>query len=695
MADTNLANPFFANAVHELRTPIQTIIGTLELMDDTALNPEQAEYVRQVGVSADILLSLVNDLLDFSKIQSGQFKVERIGMNPAVVAETTVDLMSIEAHNRGLEIFTDIDYTLSTSIWGDPTRLQQVILNLVKNAVKFTASGYVCVRLTRAAEKQDTMRFEVLDSGIGVADDKKDAIFKDFVQADASTTRKYGGTGLGLSICKNLVTLMGGEIGIIDNPEGQGSCFWFEVPCERCFEKAENDTTPVPLTIPYDTRILIIDDSPLAIRSLTGKLHALGALNVDAALSGEDGLAKMRAAAAEGKPYAIALIDMIMPKMDGWRLSAEINADKSINSSRLYMMVPEGQMGGEAKMKMLDWFNGYVYKPIKRRKLTEALNELNASTLDLEEAKQGEVQKATAAPTASATPSPSVAPVPSPAATSQTASSPVAAEGPQYPYHLLIAEDHPVNQKLLRTFLEKFGATVVSANNGREAVEQLKAHPETDLIFMDIQMPEMNGVEATDEIRKTDWKGIIIACTANTDESDFALYKKHGMNDILVKPFKKASVGEALEKWKSAIEFEEPEEIEELEEIPEDDNLITQLWDYDDFLDTVNHKPELARDLVMQFIDQTRTLLLMGKQSVLDQNHQGITRTAHAIAGSAGSISSHTLYTVAKALEAAGKEEDLQKEHELLNRLSAEFTRFEFMANEMKELAHKQNGISK
>ncbi len=684
MADTQLANPFFANAVHELRTPIQTIIGTLELMDETSLNPEQAEYVRQVGVSADILLSLVNDLLDFSKIESGKFKIERIGMNPAIVAETTVELMSIEAHNRGLEILTDIDYSLSTSIWGDPTRLQQVILNLVKNAVKFTATGYVCVRLTRSPDKENTMLFEVLDSGIGVADDKKDAIFKDFVQADASTTRKYGGTGLGLSICRNLVTLMGGTIGVADNPEGSGSDFWFELPCEPCPDKAENDIATVPLSIPLNTRILIIDDSLLAIRSLTGKLREFGLVNIDSASSGEEGIEKMRSAVKNNEPYAIVLIDMIMPKMDGWRLSAEINADRTINSSRLYMMVPEGQMGGEAKMKMLDWFNGYVYKPIKRRKLVETLNELTGASLDLEEAKPVEPQK-------EVTPSPEVP-----------------ADTPQYPFNLLIAEDHPVNQKLLRNFLEKFGATVISAGNGREAVEQLNQHPETDLIFMDIQMPEMNGVEATDAIRASGYTGIIVACTANTDESDFALYKAHGMNDILIKPFKKASVGEVLEKWKSAITFdavaEEPEEIEELEEIEalsdsidfvvsgeENQNPITQLWDFDDFMNTVNHSMELALDLADQFINQTRMLLLMGKQSLLDKNHQGIARIGHAIAGSAGSLSSHTLFSLAKSLEAAGNEGNPDKESEILNKISAEFTRFEFMSNEIKEQNQAQS----
>ena len=179
MAEETLSSGvFFANAVHELRTPIQTIIGTLELFGDTELNEEQTEYIRQIKFSADILLSLVNDLLDFSKLRSGKFKIERIPVDPIEVTESTVDLISMEAHNRGLEIITDIDYTIPKSVWGDPTRIQQLLLNLVKNACKFTSSGYICVKLS-AIEDNNYLLFEVLDSGIGVPDDKKELIFKD------------------------------------------------------------------------------------------------------------------------------------------------------------------------------------------------------------------------------------------------------------------------------------------------------------------------------------------------------------------------------------------------------------------------------------------------------------------------------------------------------------------------------------
>ena len=487
------ASPFFANAVHELRTPIQTIIGTLELMGDTTLNPEQTEYVRQVKFSADILLALVNDLLDFSKIQSGQFKLERIPVNPSHVVEETVDLISIEAHNRGLEIFTHLSSDLPLAIYSDPTRIQQVLLNFVKNAVKFTSSGYINVKLSKV---DNNLLFEVIDTGIGVPEEKKQLIFKEFCQADASTTRKFGGTGLGLSICKNLAALMKGDIGIRDNPEG-GSIFWFSLPIEECENPPESIPRFTSLNIDLDTKILVVDDHKLALEALVYKLNCIGLKNVETASSGQEALEKLRKASEENNPFTLALVDMIMPVMDGWRLASEINADRSINSTKLYMLVPEGQMGSEAKMKMLDWFNGYIYKPVKYRLLIDTLNSANQK-LDLETVEKVEEKKVeTPAPAAPET----------------------------YDCTVLVAEDHPINQKLLKTFLTNFGCTVFTANNGREAVNQIAEHPEIELVFMDIQMPELNGVEATIEVRKTDYKGIIIACTANSDEADFEMYR--------------------------------------------------------------------------------------------------------------------------------------------------------------------------
>ncbi|MBO4704616.1 MAG: response regulator [Spirochaetaceae bacterium] len=666
MAEETLSSGvFFANAVHELRTPIQTIIGTLELFGDTELNEEQTEYIRQIKFSADILLSLVNDLLDFSKLRSGKFKIERIPVDPIEVTESTVDLISMEAHNRGLEIITDIDYNVPKSVWGDPTRIQQLLLNLVKNACKFTANGYICVKLS-AIEDNKFLLFEVLDSGIGVPDDKKDLIFKDFTQADASTSRKFGGTGLGLSICRNLVELLGGQIGIKDNPDG-GSIFWFKLPLEVCPDTPERKVPEAVVDIPKDIRILIVDDHKLARKSLKDKLASLGLTNVQSAVSGEEALSMLRSAAKEHNPFKIALIDMIMPVMDGWRVSAEINADHDINSTLLYLIVPEGKMGGEAKMKMLDWFNGYLYKPIKRHLLAKILNEGRADPLDLEVAK----------PEAQAAAEP---PQPAP-------------EKKSFPCKVLVSDDHPINQKLLKTFLEQMDVTVFSASNGNEAVARIKEHPEISLIFMDIQMPEKNGVEATEELRADGYKGIIIACTANSDESDFVTYRNAGMNDTLIKPFKRQNVRDTLDKWYTVIN--EDSEIAELEAIPDDepaelepiddnkpDTLLTSIWDVNDMLDTVSNNFMLAEQLIEQFISQTRSSLITAKEALYMTNYTVLANIAHSLKGSSAAMSAGTLADAARKMEVAAKQSDPQKTGQYINEFSAAFTKFAFLADE-------------
>src|SRR5574344_3086971 len=273
---------FLASTLHEIRTPIQTMIGTIELLGDTHLDKEQTEYVRQIEFSANVLLQLANDVLDFTKIRSQEFKLECIPYDVASLIEQVIDLVSIEAFNRGLEVVTDVDYSIPQDVMGDPTRVQQIILNLVKNAVKFTSKGYVLIRLSKY---KDDLLFEIIDSGIGIAPDKQKMIFTDFYQVDASTTRKYGGTALGLSICKNLVAAMKGKIGVRSNPYG-GSIFWFTIPLEPAINVLD-DKRPV-LTPPKNTRILIVDNNSLAVDSLAKKIKALGISTIDTASTGQN-----------------------------------------------------------------------------------------------------------------------------------------------------------------------------------------------------------------------------------------------------------------------------------------------------------------------------------------------------------------------------------------------------------------------
>ncbi|HOS29717.1 MAG TPA: response regulator [Treponemataceae bacterium] len=634
---------FLATTIHEIRTPIQTIIGTLELLSETKLDKEQSEYLRQVKFSADVLLNLANDVLDLSKLQSGKFNIEIIPFNVAQTAEQVMDLICIEAHNRGLEIITDIDYSLPLTIMGDPTRTQQIILNLVKNAVKFTKKGYVqlCVSYN---SPDSTLLFEIRDSGIGIPDEKQNKIFSDYYQVDDSTTREYGGTGLGLSICRSLVKRLGGEIGLKPNPSG-GSVFWFTLPLVTDSEQpADKHYTAQDA----ETRILLVDDHILSLESLSKKLKTFGFKHIHAATSGQMALDMMRSAAEKNEPYKLVLIDMIMPGMDGWRLSAEINADHTINNAKLYLMVPEGQMGGDAKMKMLDWFNGYLYKPIKKAMLIEVLDQIKSDEpMDLEIVEAVEEFVLLEEPDKDD-------------------------EKPEYPFAVLVAEDHPINQKLLKTFLEQLNVSVFTADNGEEAVKQTAKHPEIQLIFMDIQMPVMTGIEASENIRKNGYEGIIIACTANTDTDDYDRYLKAGMNDILVKPFKKREVEIILNKWSSAVTLILPEELENTKY----DTKGSIFWDSDDLLDTVGSDIFLAEQLINQYIEQTRVFLIKAKEALFQYNFQSLSRVAHSLKGSSASISAVALLLSARNMENAANNSRFDESREQLNDFSALFAKF-------------------
>ncbi len=634
---------FLATTIHEIRTPIQTIIGTLELLSDTKLDKEQSEYLRQVKFSADVLLNLANDVLDLSKLQSGKFNIEIIPFNVAQTAEQVMDLICIEAHNRGLEIITDIDYALPLSIMGDPTRTQQIILNLVKNAVKFTKKGYVQLCVSCDTDNKHLL-FEIKDSGIGIPEEKQDKIFSDYYQVDDSTTREYGGTGLGLSISRSLVKRLGGQIGVKANPSG-GSVFWFTLPFVTYGDEPPLNTYTAH---DKDVRILLVDDHILSLESLSKKLKTFGFKHIHAATSGQMALDMMRNAAAKKIPYELALIDMIMPGMDGWRLSAEINADHTINNTKLYLMVPEGQMGGDAKMKMLDWFNGYLYKPIKRNMLIEVLDQLtNNEPMDLEIVDIDTVEE--------------IEPL-------EQAES----DEKGYPFSVLVAEDHNINQKLMKTFLEQLDVSVYTADNGEEAVKRTLKHSDIQIIFMDIQMPIMTGIEASQKLRKDGYDGIIIACTANTDTDDFNRYLEAGMNDILVKPFKKKEVDTILRKWSTAVTLVIPQKYE----LPQNDSKESIFWDSEDLLDTVGSDIFLAEQLVNQYIEQTRVFLIKAKEALFQYNFQSLSRVAHSLKGSSASISATALYSSAAKIETTANNSKFDESREQLNEFSALFAKF-------------------
>lgn len=613
---------FIANAVHEIRTPVQTVIGTLDLLSDTRLNKEQIEYVRQIRYGADVLLALVNDILDFSKLKSHKLLIENIPYNVKTLTENVAHLIGIEAYNKEIEVVTDIDYNnIPDTVSGDPTRIQQILLNLLKNAVKFTNCGYIHLELTR---QNENLLFQVTDSGIGVSEDKMNSLFKSYYQGDSSFTRKYGGSGLGLAICKLLVKKMNGSIGVKKNPYG-GSIFWFTVPLKT--EISENSLIPVSYVppVPATTKILIVDDSNLVRKSLAHQLNSIGLQNIQTSSNGEDAFLKMQYAEQLGNPFEIVFIDMIMPVVEGWHLASKIKNSPLLEKTKLYMLVPEGQMGREAKMKLLDWFAGYLYKPIRREKLDALLIDTNgeipsAKMLDVIEEnknldKKNELIKG---------------------------------------IKILVAEDHPVNREILVQFLKKFGATIFQAENGMQALNLISKNPEIQMIFMDIQMPVLNGTEATRILRQKKYTGIIIACTANNDSSTFEKYKDIGINDILVKPFKREKVLELLDKWNIIIGLSKATEIfttEQKKTIAND-----ELWDIQDFEDTIGSDWDLGNQIILDYIDQTGEFLISGKKFIETRNFGELHRVSHTLKGSSAAISANKLANIAAKMNQAAIE---------------------------------------
>ena len=629
---------FIASTLHEIRTPIQTIISTTELLEDTSLNKEQREYVRQIEFGANVLLQLANDVLDYTKITSDDFQLENIPFDLIEMTEKVADLICIEAFNKGLEIITSIDYSIPKMLMGDPTRVQQILLNLCKNAVKFTQRGFIQISVRRI---NNDIYYEVMDSGIGVPTEKQQLIFNRFYQVDASTTRKFGGTGLGLSICKNLVKIMGGEIGMRANPSG-GSIFWFTLPLRNANLDSEKS---FKLEVPESTRVLIVDDNSLGLNSLTDKLLAMGVHSVETADCGPSALKKIKAAKLAGNPFTIAFLDMIMPVWSGWRLAAEINNDPEINDMKLYLMIPEGQLGGDAKMKLLNWFNGYLYKPIKRNSLLNTLVEAFTQSMDLPHAETESLRaKILAAEKASE------------ADNTKVFDDSTVAKGKS----ILVAEDHPVNQKIIETFLKHYGATVYLADNGQEAVEQIKKHPQMDMIFMDMLMPVKSGLDATVELRHSGYKGIIIACTANNDKDDFAEYRKQGINDILVKPFKRVTIKQTLEKWGEVLAIYNAKSIISLTNISATTN---QLWDSADFMDTVGEDKILAKSIIQKYICATEELLEQIKTELSKDpvDFVSVEKIAHTLKGSSASVSSGKLMQTASVMNEAAKNSDFTR----------------------------------